>query len=100
VEYPGKTTDLLQVTDKLLTHNIVSSTSHHERDRDSNSQLAVIGTDCIDSCRSNYHMIMTTTVPSPISTLKLTEKYVDPFKTIPLYLSVFLANELHLWCNG
>jgi len=25
---------------------------------DSNSTLVVIGTDCIDSCKSNYHMIM------------------------------------------
>jgi hypothetical protein len=26
LEYPEKTTDLLQVTDKLLSHNVVSST--------------------------------------------------------------------------
>jgi hypothetical protein len=26
--------------------------------------LVVIGTDCIDSCKSNYHTIMTTTEPS------------------------------------
>ena len=25
--------------------------------------LVVIGTDCIDSCKSNYHMITTTTAP-------------------------------------
>ena len=31
-----KTNDLSQVTDKLLSHNIASSTPHHERD--SNSQ--------------------------------------------------------------
>ena len=35
-EYPEKTTDLSQVTDKLLSHNVVSSTS-----------LLVIETDCI-----------------------------------------------------
>ena len=27
----------------------------------------VIGTDCIDSCKSNYHTITATTVPSYIS---------------------------------
>ena len=31
-EYQEKTTDLPQVTDKLLSHNVVSSTSHHEND--------------------------------------------------------------------
>jgi hypothetical protein len=36
-EYPGKTTDLSQVTDKFLSHNVVSSTSRHGRG--SNSQL-------------------------------------------------------------
>jgi purine-nucleoside phosphorylase len=36
LEYLEKTTDLLQVTDKLLSHNVVSSTPRHERD--SNSQ--------------------------------------------------------------
>jgi hypothetical protein len=30
-EYPEKTTDLSQVTDKLLSHNVVSSTPRHER---------------------------------------------------------------------
>jgi hypothetical protein len=36
-EYPKKTNDLPQVTDKLLSHNVVSSTPRHEWD--SNSQL-------------------------------------------------------------
>ena len=36
-EYLEKTTDLSQVTDKLLSHKVVSSTPRHERD--SNSQL-------------------------------------------------------------
>jgi hypothetical protein len=36
-EIAGKITDLLQVTDKLLSHKIVSNTSSHEWD--SNSQL-------------------------------------------------------------
>jgi hypothetical protein len=36
-EYPEKTTDLSQVTNKLLSHNVVSSSDRHERD--SNLQL-------------------------------------------------------------
>ena len=36
-EYTEKTTDLLQITDKLLSHNVVSSTPCYERC--SNSQL-------------------------------------------------------------
>jgi hypothetical protein len=36
-EYPEKTTDLLQDTDKTLSHNVVSSTPRHKQD--SNSQL-------------------------------------------------------------
>jgi hypothetical protein len=36
-EYPEKTTNLLQVNDKLLSRNVVSSTPRHERG--SNSQL-------------------------------------------------------------
>jgi hypothetical protein len=37
-EYQKKTTDLSDVTEKLKTHNVVSSASHHEQD--SNSQLS------------------------------------------------------------
>jgi len=36
-EYPEKTINLPQFTDKTLSHNVVSSTPHHVRD--SNSQL-------------------------------------------------------------
>jgi hypothetical protein len=35
-EYPEKTTNLMQVTDKLLSHKVVLNTPHHEWD--SNSQ--------------------------------------------------------------
>ena len=44
---------------QTLSHNVVSSTPRHERD--SNSQLQRWGTDCIGSCKSNYHAIKTTT---------------------------------------
>jgi hypothetical protein len=36
-EYPEKISVMLQVTDKFLSHNVASTTHHHELD--SNSQL-------------------------------------------------------------
>ena len=40
---------------QTLSHHVVSSTPLHEQDM--NSALVVIGTDCLGSCKSNYHMI-------------------------------------------
>ena len=60
-EYPEKTTDLPQDTDKVY-HNVVSSTwAGFEL-----TTLVVIGTDCICSFNSNYHTITTTTGPGLI----------------------------------
>ena len=43
---------------QTLSHKVISSTPHHERD--SNSQtLLVMGTDCIVTWKSNYHTITT-----------------------------------------
>ena len=65
LEYPKKTPDLSEVTDKFLSENVVSSTPLHEWD--SNSQLSVVtGTDCIGSSKSNYNTITTTTIPVDI----------------------------------
>jgi hypothetical protein len=54
-----KTTDLSQVTDKR--YHIMLYCSPWARVQTTTS--VVIGTDCIGSCKSNYHPITTTTAP-------------------------------------
>jgi hypothetical protein len=56
-----KTTDLSQVSDKL--YHIMLYTLSWSRFEHTTS--VVIGTDCIGSCKSNYHTITTTKVPEP-----------------------------------
>ena len=58
-EYPEKTTDLPQVTDKL--NHITMYQVHHSWPGFKLTTLVVIGIDCIGSCKFNIHMIMTTT---------------------------------------
>ena len=57
-----KTTDLSQVTDKLYHKMLYTSPwSRFEL-----TTSVVIGTDCIGSCKSNYHTITTTMAPTII----------------------------------
>jgi hypothetical protein len=47
---------------QTLSHNVVPNTPHMSGIGTRN-ELVVIVTDCIDSCKSNYHAITTTTAP-------------------------------------
>ena len=59
---PAKTAVLSQVTDKL--HHMMLYPVHIAMSGFEFTTVVVIGTDCIGSCKSNYHTITATTTPS------------------------------------
>ena len=58
-EYPDKSTDLPQVTDEFY-HIMLNTLSRAGFEL---TTIVAISTDCTDSCKSNYHTIMTMTAP-------------------------------------
>ena len=112
-EDPEKTTDLTKVIDKLYHIMLYSSPWL----RFNLTTSVVIGTDCIGSCKSNYHMITATTlflelVITACPYIILRYLNIDYYKrTIwcqnhdvteknPDNILIFwYTTELHRWCN-
>jgi hypothetical protein len=87
-EVPEKTIDLSQVTDKLYHINAVHLALIEIR-----TTSVVISTDCIGSCKSNYHKITATTPP-----LSLIQCLNDFYICISSLETSLNYNELYYFC--
>jgi hypothetical protein len=97
-----KTTDLSQVTDKL--YHIMLCTSPLSRFE--LPRTVVIGTDCIGSCKSNYHTIKATTVLWKMDYMVLNNMYLSFNRIFDLifiitswYFLRFILFQIYLFFN-
>ena len=91
-EYPEKTTDLPQVTDKLYHTIFIECTSSWMVFKLTN--LVVIGTDCTGSCKSIYHTIKTMMAPSTLM-LYMYYMYCSKMHIMPTLFSLAWMCILH-----
>ena len=92
-EYQEKTTNHSVVTDKL--YHIMVCRDHLDTSQSRTHSLIVIGTDCICSCKSSYHMITTTMA----SVLTVIYNHMTYYFDINVLILVMILNKVKLQCR-